>query len=113
MVELLGAEHPLVKQILNGKTPEAKANELIEGTKLEDVAFRKQLAAGGSAAIAASTDPMIVLARMIRSSKLLCRAKLPKQGPLNLLMEPNYEMWLLESSWQVVERKQSRTQPTR
>jgi hypothetical protein len=65
MVELLGADHPLVKQILNGKTPEAKANELIEGTKLEDVAFRKQLAAGGLKAIEASTDPMIVLARLI------------------------------------------------
>ncbi len=65
MVELLGADHPLVKQILNGKTPEAKANELIEGTKLEDVAFRKQLVAGGSKAIEASTDPMIVLARTV------------------------------------------------
>jgi hypothetical protein len=65
MVELLGAEHPLVKQIMNGKTPEARANELIEGTKLKDVAFRKQLAAGGKQAIASSTDPMIVLARLI------------------------------------------------
>jgi hypothetical protein len=65
MVELLGADHPLGKQILNGKTPEARATELIEGTKLKDVAFRKELAAGGSKAIAASTDPMIVLARTI------------------------------------------------
>ncbi|MEA2204038.1 MAG: hypothetical protein QOE77_814 [Blastocatellia bacterium] len=65
MVELLGADHELVKQILNGKTPEARASELIEGTKLGDVAFRKELAAGGSKAIAAATDPMIVLARTI------------------------------------------------
>src|SRR3989440_1680886 len=65
MVELLGADHPLVKQILNGKTPEARASELIEGTKLKDVASRKQLAAGGTRAIEASTDPMIVLARTI------------------------------------------------
>ena len=43
MVELLGADHPLVKQILNGKTPEARANELIEGTKLKDPAYRKEL----------------------------------------------------------------------
>src|SRR5205823_6129255 len=34
MVELLGADHALVKQILNGKSPEDRANELIEGTKL-------------------------------------------------------------------------------
>src|SRR5437660_2651159 len=65
MVELLGADHSLVKQIMNGKTPAARANELIEGTKLKDVAFRKELAAGGSKAIESSTDPMIVLARTI------------------------------------------------
>ena len=65
MVELLGADNALVKQILNGKTPEVRANELIDGTKLKDVAFRKELAAGGSKAIEASTDPMIVLARTI------------------------------------------------
>jgi len=65
MVELLGADNPLVKQILNGKTPEARANELIQGTKLKDPAARKELAAGGRQAIEASTDPMIVLARTI------------------------------------------------
>ena len=65
MVEMLGADHPLVKQIMNGKTPEARANELIEGTKLKDVAYRKELAAGGKRAIESSTDPMTVLARLI------------------------------------------------
>jgi len=65
MVELLGADHALVKQILAGKTPEARARELIDGTKLKDVAFRKELADGGRQAIEASTDPMIVLARLI------------------------------------------------
>ncbi len=65
MVELLGADHPLVKQIMNGKTPETRATELIAGTKLKDVAFRKELAAGGKQAIESSTDPMIVLARLI------------------------------------------------
>jgi hypothetical protein len=64
-VELLGADNELVKQVLAGKTPEARAEELIKGTKLGDVAFRKELAAGGKAAIDASTDPMIVVARMI------------------------------------------------
>ncbi|MEK6335562.1 MAG: S46 family peptidase [Acidobacteriota bacterium] len=65
MVELLGANDALVKQILNGKTPEVRANELIEGTKLKDVAYRKELAAGGIKAIEESTDPMVVLARTI------------------------------------------------
>ncbi len=65
MVELLGADNDLVKQVLAGKTPEARAKEMIEGTKLGDVAVRKELAAGGKAAIDASTDPMIVVAREI------------------------------------------------
>jgi hypothetical protein len=65
MVELLGADHPLVKQVLNGKTPEARAEEMIAGTKLKDPEARKELAKGGKAAIEASTDPMIVVARLI------------------------------------------------
>ena len=65
MVELLGADNALAKQVLDGKTPEARANELISGTKLKDPEFRKELAKGGKAAIDASTDPMIVVARTI------------------------------------------------
>ena len=65
MVELLGADNPLVKGVLAGKTPEARANELISGTKLKDPAYRKELAQGGKAAIESSTDPMIVVAREI------------------------------------------------
>ena len=64
MVELLGADHPLVKQVLDGKTPEVRANELIDGTKLKDPAVRKQLAEDAKAT-ESSTDPMIVLARLI------------------------------------------------
>src|ERR1041385_1508433 len=75
MVELLGADNALAKQILNGKTPEARANELIEGTKLKDVAYGKQLAAGGAKAIAESTDPMIVLARLIDPKSRELRAR--------------------------------------
>ncbi|MFN2515484.1 MAG: S46 family peptidase, partial [Pyrinomonadaceae bacterium] len=67
MVESLGADHALVKQVLNGKTPEERARDLIDGTKLKDVAYRKELAAGGRQAIEASTDPMIVLERTIDS----------------------------------------------
>ncbi|HET7287128.1 MAG TPA: S46 family peptidase, partial [Pyrinomonadaceae bacterium] len=65
MVELLGADHPLVKGVLAGKTPEARANELISGTKLKDPEFRKELAKGGFEAIDASNDPMILVAREI------------------------------------------------
>lgn len=61
----LGAEHPLVKKILDGKSPEARAKELIEGTRLQDVPYRRQLAAGGLKVIEESSDPIIVLARSI------------------------------------------------
>jgi len=65
MVELLGADNALVKQVVAGKTPEARANELISGTKLKDPEYRKELAKGGRAAIESSNDPMIVVARLI------------------------------------------------
>jgi hypothetical protein len=64
MLELL-PDHPLVKQVMAGKTPEARAAELIDGTKLADVEYRKEVAKGGMKAIESSTDPMIMLARLI------------------------------------------------
>jgi hypothetical protein len=65
MVELLGADNELVKGVLAGKTPEARADELVSGTKLKDPAFRKELAKGGFEAIDASNDPMILVAREV------------------------------------------------
>jgi hypothetical protein len=65
MQEALGADDPVVKAVLNGKSPEEAAKELLSGTKLEDVALRKQLYEGGQAAIEASTDPLIVLMRNV------------------------------------------------
>lgn len=65
MVEELGAGHAIVAQVLAGKTPEARAAELVGGTALADVAARKALVEGGKAAVAASADPMVVLARAI------------------------------------------------
>lgn len=63
--EMLGADHPLVKKILAGKSPRARAAELIQGTKLKDVAVRKKLWEGGQSAIDSSADPMIALAASI------------------------------------------------
>ena len=65
MRDEMGADNVIVKRVLQGKTPEARAEELINGTKLKEVETRKKIAAGGQQAIASSDDPMIQLARSI------------------------------------------------
>ena len=60
-----GASNPLVQRVLKGETPEARAAELIDGTKLKDASFRAQLFKGGAEAINVSNDPMLELARSI------------------------------------------------
>ncbi|MEP0773580.1 MAG: S46 family peptidase [Acidobacteriota bacterium] len=64
-LEALGAEHPFVKAALTGKSAEEVAREAVRGTALADPAFRRQLVEGGSAAVEASTDPLIALARRV------------------------------------------------
>lgn len=61
----LGADDPFVRAALQGSTPAAAAKAAISGTKLGDVAVRKALFEGGSAAIEKSDDPLIVLARRV------------------------------------------------
>ncbi|MBI4603732.1 MAG: S46 family peptidase [Planctomycetes bacterium] len=61
----LGAEHPLARMILAGKAPIDRAAEIVGGTRLLDVEARRELAKGGKAAVAASADPMIALARTV------------------------------------------------
>jgi hypothetical protein len=61
----LGADDAVVKAALDGKSPADRAAALIGGTTLADPAARKALVAGGAAAVAASTDPLIVLARAV------------------------------------------------
>jgi Peptidase S46 len=60
-----GYNDPLVQEVLAGKSPSARAAELIKGTKVKDVAVRKQLYEGGATAVTAAKDPMIELARLI------------------------------------------------
>ena len=63
--EVLGTDDPLVKSFLGSESPDQLAHRLVAGTKLADPAVRKALYDGGGAAIAASSDPMIVFARAI------------------------------------------------
>jgi hypothetical protein len=60
----LGKEHPFVKALLGGKAPKEVAEAAVHGTKLGDPAERKRLLED-PAALAASTDPMILLARKL------------------------------------------------
>ncbi len=60
-----GADNPLVKKVLAGKSPHARAAELVTGTKLKDVTVRKDLYSKGAPGLHAAHDPMIDLARMI------------------------------------------------
>jgi hypothetical protein len=65
MRDALGANDPVVRKALNGRTPEGAAKELIANSKLDEVAVRKQLYEGGAAVVQASTDPLIRLMRAI------------------------------------------------
>ena len=65
LAEALGYDHPTVHLVLAGKSPHDRARELIHGTKVKDVAVRKKLYKGGKEAIDASTDPMILLAKLV------------------------------------------------
>ena len=65
MVEMRGGDDELCQKILDGKNPIDRAEELINGTKVDDPEFRKSLAGGGMAAIETSEDPMIKLALLV------------------------------------------------
>src|SRR6266404_2470620 len=60
-----GADNSLVQKVLAGKSPHARAVELVSGTKLKDVAPRKDLYHKDAAALQAAHDPMIDVARLI------------------------------------------------
>jgi hypothetical protein len=64
-LDKLGPEHAFVKAALAGRSPAQAAQELVAGTKLRDPAVRKALIEGGTSAVQASTDPLIVVARRI------------------------------------------------
>ena len=73
MQDTLGRDNPDVQKVLNGKTPADAAKDMIAGTKLDDVAVRKQRYEGGQAAIAASNDPLIVAMRAVEPDALIAR----------------------------------------
>jgi len=61
----LGPNDGFVKAALDGRSPKDAATALVNGTKMADPQIRRKLAEGGEAAVAASDDTMIVLARRL------------------------------------------------
>lgn len=69
-------DDPTLKLVLDGRSAKETADALVDGTKLADVAVRKKLAEGGSAAIAQSNDPMIKLALALDPESRALRKRL-------------------------------------
>jgi len=64
-VEQLGANDEFVQAITQGGDVNKAVDALVDGTGLADPKVRQALLEGGEAAVAASTDPMIVAARRL------------------------------------------------
>jgi len=81
LAENLGGDHEIVKLVLGGKNPAARADELVGGTKLFDPAERKRLlgepgvSVPGARPIDASKDPMIVLAKAVDAEARRLRSR--------------------------------------
>lgn len=65
VLSLRGLDDPWVRLILAGQGPSERAAALVGGTRLMDPVERQRLWEGGADAIAASTDPFIVLVRQM------------------------------------------------
>jgi hypothetical protein len=84
--EKLGNNDAFAQAILQGGEVNATVNALVDGTKLADPAARKALLDGGEAAVAASTDPMIVAAR--RADPILREAQRRMHDTVTSVLTP-------------------------
>lgn len=75
MQEWLGPDQPLVHRLLARDSPESLATRVVAETRLGDAGERRRLWEGGRAAVDASRDPMIELARSIDGDARALRAR--------------------------------------
>ena len=80
----LPANDEVLAAVRNGREPAVAAKELVTGTKLSDLAVRKSLLESGAPAIAASTDPMILLARKLDP---IVRAQIKKNDAIESVVD--------------------------
>ncbi|MCM2276024.1 MAG: S46 family peptidase [Candidatus Didemnitutus sp.] len=76
----LGANDPVVQLALGGQSPSARAAELVAGTKVGDVAVRRELYAQDAAALARSADPMVQFALALDAQAREARKTIEQQG---------------------------------
>jgi Peptidase S46 len=72
-------DRELAKQILAGKSPRDRAVELVQNCGLTKVELRKKLYEGGKTAVDASSDPMILLARLVDPAARTVRKQMESQ----------------------------------
>ncbi len=84
----LPANDPFLRAALGGRNADEVATAAVRNTRVGDPAFRQSLLQGGAAAVAASTDPMIVLARGIDP---LNRTVTARAAALNAIIASNSE----------------------
>ena len=59
LAEERGLDDPSVQKLLDGKSPRARASELVHGTRLAEIDVRRKFAQMTASDLAAATDPMI------------------------------------------------------
>ena len=65
LAEDRGLDDALVARLLGGKSPRARATELVQGTSLADVGFRKAVAEMTGRQLADCADPMVRFAMSV------------------------------------------------
>jgi Peptidase S46 len=88
MAELLTFNDPLVLKVLAGKATNVRAYDLVTGSRLGDHKYRKELFEGGKKAVDASTDPMILLAKLVDADARAVRKTLESK-----YAEPNSQAY--------------------
>ena len=84
----LDPKDPVLVAVLAGRTPEQAAADLLKATQIGSADFRKTLIEGGAAAVTASNDPLIVLARTLDARSLPIAQKVAR---LNNTISANAE----------------------
>ncbi len=79
LAETLGDNHPLVRSVLGGQSPRARALAAVEGSKLGSPEVRREIYQGGQTAVAHAKDTMIDLARLVDPAARSVRKIVPAE----------------------------------